>query len=152
MKKMQALYDYLLGTGLVTTEQLHVIVTEGSVFFPIAGLSGGNVTFTRRYTAQININDYAGDIDKLDVALVWWLGLYQPELVGDGGGYGFEAEIISKEIVSLYALVNLSENVRWDDASKTMHNCVQPVIFDELMPLNIPAFLTDVITGEVLDG
>ena len=151
MKKMQVLYDYLLGTGLVETEQLHVIVTEGSVAFTSAANASNNVAFTRHYTAQINISSYGGDVDKIDVALVWWLGLYQPDLCGAEDGYGFEAEIINKETVNLYALVKLSENVRWDNATQTIQNCVLPVIFDELMPLQIPAFLHDDVADEVLD-
>ena len=152
MKKMQALYEYLLGTGLVAAEQLHVIVTEGSVVFTAAGNASNNVAFTRRYPAQINMSNYGGDVDRIDAALVWWLGLYQPDLAGTDGGYGFEAEIINKETVNLYALVNLSENVHWDNATQIMHNCVQPVVFEELMPLQIPAFLNDYLVGEVVHG
>lgn len=143
MKKMQALYDYLLGTGLVTADQLHVIVTEGHVTFSNCGDASPNVTFSRNYTAQVLVSNYGGDVDKLDAAIVWWCGLFQPDLSGDQNGYGFEADIQSKETADICALVRLTETVRWDNNSQSMTNCLQAYVIDDATPLNLPLFFMD---------
>lgn len=148
MKKMQMLHQYLLGTGLVNAEQLNTIVTEGTVVFHAIGSPDDDVAFNRHYTVQLNISAYGGNVDKLDAALVWWLSLYQPELAGDANGYGFEADIVSSETVNLYALLPLTERVRYDRASDSMLNCVTPLVLDGANFPVVPMFVEDAMTGE----
>lgn len=143
MKKLQLLHDYLLSSGLVTTEQLRSVVTEGSVVFPVVSSPADDVVFSRKYQAEIRVINWGGDINQLDAALVWWLGLYQPELAGTTTGYGFEADILSTETVSLYAIIPLSENVRYNRATGEMKTCVQPLVWsDEIYPA-MPIFIRD---------
>lgn len=148
MKKLQLLHDYLLASGLVTSDQLDTTVTEGTVVFHVVGSPATDVAFIRRYTAQISVSAWGGDIDRLDAALVWWLGLYQPELVGDENGYGFEAEILNKETVSLYTLLPLTERVRYDRATDTMHNCTTALVWDTDNYPAMPLFIRDDVTGD----
>lgn len=152
MKKMQILHQYLISTGLVNAEQLNTIVTEGTVVFHAIGNPDDDVAFTRSYTAQINVAAYGGNVDRLDAALVWWVSLYQPELAGEKNGYGFEAEIISSETVNLYALLTLTERVRYDRASDTMINCVTPLVLDGTDHPAIPLFIADSLTGETWEA
>ncbi len=133
MKKLQSLHTYLLSSGLVTPEQLKTVVTEGTVVFPAVSSPADDVGFLRRYTAEVRVIDWGGEIDQLDAALCWWLGLYQPELAGmdKNSGYGFEADILNTETVTLYTLIPLTERVRYDRTTGEMINCVQPLVWDD---------------------
>lgn len=148
MKKMQLLHQYLLSTGLVKAEQINTTVTEGIVVFHAVGESSGNVAFSREYVALIEITAYAGDADKLDAALVWWCGLYQPELAGSDNGYDFKANILNTETVQLSVAIPLTERVRYDRTTGEMLNCVTPLVLDDEALAGIPVFLVDTVSGE----
>lgn len=148
MKKMQLLHQYLLSTGLITPEQINTTVTEGIVVFHAVGDSSGSVAFSREYVAVVEITAYAGDADKLDAAIVWWCGLYQPELAGSDNGYDFKAKIINTETVQLTVALPLTERVRYDRVKGEMLNCVTPLLLDEATLAGIPVFLVDTVSGE----
>lgn len=143
MKKLQALHEYLLGTGLVDADQLRTFSDQGRIIFYISGEHAGDVAFLRSYQAEISVLNFGGDPDKLDAALVWWLGVYHPELAGGENGYGFEAEILSKESVNLHLTLPLSERVTYKRATDEMRNCVKPLVWDAFDPLEVPLFLMD---------
>ena len=132
MRKMQALYEYLIGTGLVEANKLRLTVTNGSTKFQ--GLNEGtpDTAFARNYSVQVIISGWgAGSelIDKLDIAITWWLSLYEPR--AGAGGYGFEAELIDKETANLYIEINLSERVFYK--SGEIINNICPALNPEFM-------------------
>lgn len=151
MKKLQLLHNYLLDSGLVEVDQLRTTASDGRITFNVAGAPETNVFFYRAYNAQIIISNFANATDKLDAALVWWLGLYQPNLVGGENGYGFEADIINKETVDLYVVLPLTERVELDINNKEISNCTRPMVLDIGNDAGVFLALFDKVAQEIVD-
>ncbi len=125
MKKLQKLHEYLLGTNLIAAEQLRTFVNEGTVSFASPADGGADVSYRTRYYAEITVTDYGKDPARLMVALAWWLRLFEPDLCGLDQGFGFETEIKDKETVDLHVTIPLTETIRYDSASDTVHSCIR---------------------------
>ena len=149
MKKLQLLHQYLIDQKLFQPEQLNVVVSKGKNLFACAAGAEELISFERRYTVEVIVNAWGGDIDMLDLALVWWLSQYQPDLAGDHG-YGFEADVVNAETVNLYINIPLSERIYYDVVAKELKSCVKPITFDELAPLPFPLELYDSAASEVV--
>lgn len=149
MRKMQALYEYLIGTGLVEATQLRLTVTDGSTQFQGLNEGTSDTAFVRNYSVQVVISRWgAGSelVDKLDIALTWWLSLYEPRM--GAGGYGFEAELIDKETANLYIEIRLTERVFYKNGEIINNICptINPqfIDYDPLLPDFVAAGLQSV--------
>jgi hypothetical protein len=152
MKKLQMLYQFLLGTGLFKPEQLRLFVDEGCTTFEQTGMpegdDKGNLPFYRRYSVNVTITAYGGSVDKIDAALVWWLGLHETERAGRSNGYSFEAEIIDAATVNLFYTIPLSERVIYNTRTQQYQHCVRPVRLDGGSLDNLPLYFVDARAGE----
>lgn len=89
-------------------DRLHVLVTEGSAHCTLTE----SLAFEYRYTVELILTDYAGDIDDIMAPLLDWARLWEPALFSnpDGvQGLSFEAEILGEGQVDLSIKIRLSE-------------------------------------------
>lgn len=80
-----------------------------------------------RYRLNINIADFAGNINHLNLAVISWLQEHQPDILGPGDApddaYVFEADIISNDSADVAIVLRLCEGIiaKLDDAGKVPH-------------------------------
>ncbi|MFV2029811.1 phage tail protein [Neisseria sp. S1] len=67
------------------------------------------------YRLNINITDYADGLDKLNVAVIAWLQVNQPDILGPGSvpadSYVFEADILDDKTADIAIVLRLTESV-----------------------------------------
>jgi hypothetical protein len=112
MRKPEQLRRLLLRAvpGLADApERLALFVDEGR----IAARAGVTLSFEYRYTANVVIQDYAGDRDAVIVPLLAWIAQAEPELLArpDAQPFTFEAELLDGDAVDLSIKLDLTERV-----------------------------------------
>ncbi len=131
MKKLQLLHDYLLASGLVTSESLTVWTTEGGVY-------GGNDAAADRkglqmqFQVNIGIDDYpftTEDVRKLFFALKWWLDVYEADAPDDEKRLAFEMDIKTSSTAYIWLGLTLTEDSWLQDGE--LHSCTEPLLEEE---------------------
>ncbi|WP_267382245.1 MULTISPECIES: phage tail protein [unclassified Sphingomonas] len=111
MKKPDALRKYLLAAVAALAskpENLSLFVDKGRI-----GARAGSLSYEHRYTLNVVVQDYAGDIDKLFVPLLAWISDNQPELLQQDKQepFSFEADLLDGELVDVSIDIELTERV-----------------------------------------
>lgn len=109
MKKLHLLRAHLINAvpGLARDpDRLLTFVEEGSIEFR----RGKDLTHEYRFTAQLVLTDFTGDLDTLMLPLLQWLAEYQPD-ADPGEAVSFEAEILNNKSVDLALRLRLTERV-----------------------------------------
>lgn len=109
MKKLHLLRAHLINAvpGLARDpDRLLTFVEEGSIEFR----RGTDLTHEYRFTAQLVLTDFTGDLDTLMLPLLQWLAEYQPD-ADPGEAVSFEAEILNNKSVDLALRLRLTERV-----------------------------------------
>lgn len=109
MRKLSALRQYLIDAVpdlKRDPDRLLTFIEDGSVQFS----RGSNLSHGYRFTAQLILTDYAGEIDAIMLPLLDWLSIYQPDLEPEQA-VSFEAEILNNDAVDLALRVRLDERV-----------------------------------------
>ncbi|TCP95281.1 tail completion protein R (GpR) [Sphingomonas sp. PP-F2F-A104-K0414] len=80
----------------------------------IAARAGGTLSLEYRYTLNVVIEDYAGDVDDLMVPLLAWIAEQQPDLFEgtDPEPFAFESELLDADRADVSISVELTEAVR----------------------------------------
>lgn len=73
----------------------------------------GNLAFQYRYTLNIVLQDYAGDIDALILPILIWVGQEEPELLerAPHEPIRYESEILDASAADVSIYIELSERV-----------------------------------------
>lgn len=92
-------------------ENLHVFVEKGNIVSRI----GGGLSFEYRYTINLIITDFTDHADTLNIPLLAWVAINQPEILQNPdkqeNAIRFEAEIIDHDTVDLSIMIDLTERV-----------------------------------------
>lgn len=92
-------------------ENLHVFVEKGNIVSRI----GGGLSFEYRYTLNLIITDFADHADTLNIPLLAWVAVNQPEILQNPdkqeNAIRFEAEIIDHDKADLSIMIDLTERV-----------------------------------------
>ncbi|WP_267382610.1 MULTISPECIES: phage tail protein [unclassified Sphingomonas] len=112
MKKPDTLRKYLLAAVeplASKPENLSLFVDKGRI-----GARAGSLSYEHRYTLNVVVQDYAGDIDKLFVPLLAWIAQNQPELLQQDKQepFSFEADLLDGELIDVSIDIELTERVR----------------------------------------
>lgn len=112
MKKPDSLKKLLLATvpGLKDNpECLTLFVDKGEIH----GGHGASLSFEYRYTVNIVLESYAGDMDALTVPVLAWIAENEHILMGapDAQPFRFEAEILDDESRDVSIFIDLREAV-----------------------------------------
>lgn len=114
MKKPIDLRDHLtrwVPDLAANPDKLHVFIEKGR----IATKLGSGLGFEYRYTVQLVITDFAESPDVLNVPLLVWLQINQPDLLLDtekrDRAIAFEAEIIDHDKIDIALTLDLTEGV-----------------------------------------
>lgn len=100
-------------------DKLALYIIEGRVKATKAALSH-NIG----YRLNINITDFAGSINRLNIAIINWLQTNQPDILGPGAAdpdaYVFEVDILSGGSCDIAIVLRLTESIRAlvDDAGQ----------------------------------
>jgi hypothetical protein len=89
--------------------RLSIFVDKGRI-----AASAGSLSLEYRYTANIVVQDYAGDVDDLMVPILAWIAQHQPELLQrtDQEPFRFESELLDAETADVSIFIDLDEAVR----------------------------------------
>lgn len=77
-----------------------------------------------QYRLNINITDFSGSLNRLNVAVINWLQTHQPDILNPGAsrqdGYIFEADILSNHSADIAIVLRLTEGIlaRVDDSGE----------------------------------
>lgn len=112
MEKPESLRKLLLATvpGLrQNPERLALFVDKGEIH----GGNGSSLSFEYRFTLNLVIESYAGDMAALMVPVLAWIAENQSELIGgpDARPFRFEAEILDDESRDISIFIDLRESV-----------------------------------------
>lgn len=113
MKKPESLKALLLAAVpplAAAPENLSMFVDKGR----IAARASGSLSFEYRYTLNIVVQDFVGDVDVLFVPVLAWLAQNQPELLerSPQEPFSFESEILDGDAADVSIDLELSERVR----------------------------------------
>lgn len=91
-------------------ESLSMFIDKGR----IAARATGSLSFEHRYTLNIVVQDFGGDVDMLFVPLLAWIAEQQPDLLdrGEQEPFSFESELLDDDCSDLSIFVELTERVR----------------------------------------
>ncbi len=113
MKKPALLRETLLRTVTslgAAPETLAMYIDKGR----IAARGTSTLNFEYRYTVNIVVEEFAGDIDALFVPLLAWIAQQQPDLLDRAPQepFSFESEILDGDAADVSINLELSERVR----------------------------------------
>lgn len=113
MKKPESLKALLLASvpGLNDKpENLSMFIDKGR----IAARLSGSLSFEYRYTVNVVVQDYAGDVDALFVPLLAWVADQQPDLLerDQQEPFSFESEILDGDLADISIDLELTERVK----------------------------------------
>lgn len=112
MHKLASLRDLLVRAVpalAADPSKLAIFTDRGQI-----GARLGNLSFEYRYSANLVVEDYAGDVDAVIVPIIAWIADNQPELLQrqDSQPFGFESEWLAKDLHDLSITIDLTERVR----------------------------------------
>ncbi len=89
--------------------RLSIFVDKGRI-----AATAGSLSLEYRYTANIVVQDYAGDVDDLMVPILAWIAQHQPELLQriDQEPFRFESELLDADTADVSIFIDLDEAVR----------------------------------------
>jgi hypothetical protein len=89
--------------------KLSLFVDKGRI-----SAGAGSLSLEYRYTANIVVQDYAGDVDELMVPILAWIAQHQPDLLQrtDQEPFRFESELLDAETADVSIFIDLDEAVR----------------------------------------
>jgi hypothetical protein len=113
VKKPESLKALLLDSvpGLKDKpENLSMFIDKGR----IAARLTGSLSFEYRYTVNVVVQDYAGDVDALFVPLLAWVAEQQPDLLerDQQEPFSFESEILDGDLADVSIDLELTERVK----------------------------------------
>lgn len=148
MSKLQKLHDYLLGTKLVTADQLDVWETNSKTFS--ANTLDGSHTIVKRREFQGNILisnlTPEQDRDQIEFALIWWLNLYEPDHATDKERLLTDPDIKDSLVTNLWIGFRLTEKSRLVEGRVEL--CIKPLLIDAETLAGLPVWLVDAVSGE----
>ena len=112
MKKPESLRQTLqmfVPTLAADPSRLSIFVDKGRI-----AAGAGSLSLEYRYTANIVVQDYAGEVDDLMVPILAWIAQHQPELLQrtDQEPFRFESELLDAETADVSIFIDLDEAVR----------------------------------------
>lgn len=139
MKKPESLKTLLLASvpGLKDKpENLSMFIDKGR----IAARLSGSLSFEYRYTVNVVVQDYAGDVDALFVPLLAWVADQQPDLLerDQQEPFSFESEILDGDLADISIDLELTERVKVarTDAGLVVTHLDEPSRADEFAEVN----------------
>ena len=89
--------------------RLSIFVDKGRI-----AASAGSLSLEYRYTANIVVQDYAGEVDDLMVPILAWIAQHQPELLQrtDQEPFRFDSELLDADTADVSIFIDLDESVR----------------------------------------
>lgn len=114
MKKPQSLRAALtLALPALATdpERLTVFVDQGTV----KAIATSSASFTYEYQLNVLLMDFAGDPDKVMIALIEWARRHQPDLLAAGNDQdtvSFEVDMLSNDTYDLAIKLSLTESIK----------------------------------------
>jgi hypothetical protein len=113
VKKPESLKTLLLASvpGLKDKpENLSMFIDKGR----IAARLTGSLSFEYRYTVNVVVQDFAGDVDALFVPLLAWVADQQPDLLerDQQEPFSFESEILDGDCADISIDLGLTERVK----------------------------------------
>jgi hypothetical protein len=113
VKKPESLKALLLASvpGLKDKpENLSMFIDKGR----IAARLSGSLSFEYRYTVNVVVQDYAGNVDELFVPLLAWVADQQPDLLerDQQEPFSFDAEILDGDLADISIDLELTERVK----------------------------------------
>lgn len=112
----------------INPEMLRLFIDSGSIGATLAA----SLSFEKRYTLNVVVTDYTGDIDLLLVPVMAWLREYQPDIMttdeGQKKGFTFYADINNDSSVDISISLLLTERtlVKEIDAALHVSNIPEP--------------------------
>ncbi|HET9510003.1 MAG TPA: phage tail protein [Sphingomonas sp.] len=153
MKKPESLKALLLASvpGLAEKpENLSMFIDKGR----IAARLTGSLSFEYRYTVNIVVQDFTGDVDGLFVPLLAWIAEQQPDLFerDPQEPFSFESEILDGDLADVSIDLELTERVqvvRTADGLDVIHLDEPSRIdaFDDVGPVNLWSGVLDDVTA-----
>ena len=109
-------------------DRLTLYIIEGTVTAAKASLG-----HKLQYRLNINITDFSGSINRLNVAIINWLQTHQPDILGPGSvpadAYVFEADILNSGSYDIAIVLRLTETIRaLVDAAGQIHISHRPAV------------------------
>lgn len=93
-------------------DQLMICVRKGNVV--ATGMPAAS--FEYRYTLELLVMDYPGDLDELSIAILAWANKHQPDLIFNSDrrtqGIAFEADILSSDCADILFSMTTTDAVK----------------------------------------
>ncbi|MGE0082004.1 MAG: phage tail protein [Thiohalomonadaceae bacterium] len=137
MKKLESLRAHLLalpGELPIDPDDLLIFADQGRVY---SAATGTNRHFELRYKANIIIQNFSCQADRLMFWLLQWLAVNQPDHAPEP--ITFQADLLNHESTDLSISVDLTETVRVEQTAEgiRLHHCGEPSIEAEILPAKL---------------
>lgn len=107
-------------------EMLRLFIDSGSIGATLAA----SLSFEKRYTLNVVVTDYTGDIDVLLVPVMAWLREYQPDIMttdeGRKKGFTWIADINNDSSVDISISLLLTERTLVKEVGTALHVTTLP--------------------------
>ncbi|MDR3434030.1 MAG: phage tail protein [Rouxiella aceris] len=102
-------------------DMLHLFIDNGT----IEGTLAASLSFENRYSLDVTITDYTGDINLLLVPVNAWLRENQPDIMttdeGKKSGFTYVADINNDDSIDLRMSLRLTERTLVKEANGALH-------------------------------
>lgn len=125
---MQALHDYLAGTGLIPEESMQIYIPEGEVF----GLNDAAYAvhyMTDEHQVNIEISDYPFvklDFRYIKMALLWWLNVYQTQPKKGTPYFKYLYDLETSSTAYIWIGLKLTEESKLENGE--ISSCLEPLV------------------------
>lgn len=107
-------------------EMLRLFIDSGSIGATLAA----SLSFEKRYTLNVVVTDYTGDIDLILVPVMAWLREYQPDIMttgeGQKKGFTFYADLNNDSSVDISISLLLTERTIVKEVDAALHVTTVP--------------------------
>lgn len=107
-------------------EMLRLFIDSGSIGATLAA----SLSFEKRYTLNVVVTDYTGDIDVLLVPVMSWLREYQPDIMttdeGRKKGFTWIADINNDSSIDISISLLLTERTMVKEVDSALHVTTLP--------------------------
>ena len=147
MKKPQALRQHLLASVpalAADPTKLDLFIDKGRLFCR----STGSLAFQYRYSLNVVVQDYAGDVNGLMIPVLAWIATNEPDLLAKDPNepFSFESEILDGNRAEVSIDLELTERVLIQ-GGKPVYLSDAPIAdsfgfaaqFAEILPLDLSA-------------
>ena len=91
-------------------EKLTMFVQQGAILS-----NKGTLSHSKNYTLTLLITDFTSDLDVLETAIIHWLQIHQPDILGAGqteqNSFQFDVDILNHDSADVLYQLKLSERV-----------------------------------------